>query len=126
MTMFHNDTLKRPVFGRRVTKPAEPSTEFNYGRQGPWHEHGPTEEYRRTMALVDVMYRRQAAFSKATWALEMALKAVRDARTDEEFNAANGALILLRHEHDLMGLDSTRNVANMPNEPSDYVYGENI
>lgn len=124
--MFHTDLKPQPVFGRRVTKPAEPSPEFNYGRQRPWHEHGPTEEYQRTMALVDVMYRRQMAFSKATWALEMALKRVRDARTDEEYNAANDALILLRHEYDLMGLDSTRNVANMPDEPSDYIYGENI
>lgn len=132
--MFHNDILKMPVFGRRITtgynsrdhKPDETSREFNYGRQLPWHTHGASEGYRRTLSLVDTMYRRQMALSRATWALEMALKAVRDARTEDEFTLANARLNVLRREHDLLGIDSTRNVANMPNEPEDYVYGENI
>lgn len=132
--MFHNDILKRPVFGQRITaghnsrghKPDETSHEFNYGRQLPWHTHGATEEYRRTLSLVDTMYRRQMALSKATWALEMALKAVRDARTEDEFWKAQTRLRSVRCEHDLIGIDNTRNVANMPNEPEDYVYGENI
>lgn len=124
--MFHNDILKMPVFGRRITRPAEPSHEFNYGRQLPWHKHGPSEEYRRTLSLVDTMYRRQMTLSEATWALEMALKAVRDARTEDEFGSAEDALRSARREHDLIGIDNTHNVANMPNEPEDYVYGENI
>ena len=120
--------MKNPSahFSSKKKLPAEPSTAFNYGRQLPWHTRGATEEYRRTLALVDAMYRRQMALSRSTWALEMALKAVRDARDDAEYNAANDALIMLRHEHDKLGIDCTRNVANMPDEPADYIYGENI
>lgn len=125
---MNTEELYRELTGHnsRQHKTEEPSTAFNYGRQGPWHEHGATVEYKRTWSLLQAMYARQMALSKATWALEMALKAVRDARDDVAYNSANDALILLRHEYDLLGIDNTRNVANMPDEPSDYRYGENI
>lgn len=92
--------------------------ENNYGRCTPWLSRTETPiEYTRTMLLLRAMGNRRVRLSHAEWALEMALRAVRHSDTQEEMDAAVAKLKAARQEHDILAIDWTFNVANMPNNP---------
>lgn len=107
-------------------------TQFNYGRCLPWFEYlashegkGPAE-YLRTEYLQEAIARRALELSTAAWDLQMALREVRTADNGAEFHLAISKLRLARIACDKIGLDGTYNQANMPHEPADYRYGENL
>ena len=102
-------------------------TQFNYGRCLPWKTRTETPaEYLRTQYLWKAIAERMAQFSAAEWELGQALAAVEHADNAAEYTAAIAKLKAVRAANDLLGIDWTYNQANMPAEPEDYTYGENI
>lgn len=105
--------------------------QFNYGRCLPWmnyrkgHDGKKPAEYLRTEYILYSVQRRAAILSDAVWNLEMALKAVRDADNETEFQNALTKLRAARAANDVLGIDGTYNQANMPGDPAE-PEGENI
>lgn len=118
------DELYRELTGN--DPPAVDRQTYNYGRCLPWARLGANAEYLRTQSLYEAMSDRAHRLSQATWELSEALRRVRHADTLPEYYEATAALKAARVAYDLLGIDSTYNSANMPNEPEDYIYGENI
>ncbi len=74
-------------------------------------------EVKRTEVLLKAVEARRLAYSDAAWALEMAIRDVLHGTTAEEQTAAVAKLKSARQANDVLGIDSTYNVANMPTAP---------
>ncbi len=99
-----------------------PRREFNYGRTKPWLERTETpQEYLRTELLLKAICERALSLSSAAWELEMALRDVRNAETDGEYQLAVATLRTVRAANDVLGIDATFNTANMPGDATSNV-----